>query len=62
MAIVEAMIKSAQLLEIPILVTEHRKKTESHLMPSLQLLLNENKYPAIIKEYIFVIYEEGSSL
>ncbi len=34
------MIKSAQLLEIPILVTEHRKKTESHLMPSLQLLLN----------------------
>lgn len=53
MFIIEGMIKSAKLMNIPILVTEHRKKTESHVMPELKKLLNENKYPAVIKEYLF---------
>jgi len=54
MIIIEGMIKSAKLMDIPILVTEHRKKIESHLMPSLKKLLDQNKYPAVIKEYIFL--------
>ena len=53
MFVIEGMIKSAKLMNIPILVTEHRKKTESHVMPELKKLLNENKYPAVIKEYLF---------
>jgi len=50
MATAEAMIHSAQLLNIPILITEHLKKIESHTLPILMKLLNGNKYKPFIKE------------
>ena len=48
--IAKAMIQSAKLLDIPIIVTKHRKKAESHIIPEIEKLLIGNKYPAVVKE------------
>jgi nicotinamidase-related amidase len=45
----EAIIQACQLLKIPILITEHMKKTESHTMPCLMKLLHDNKHQPFIK-------------